>query len=108
MKNIKISEFAELGYLYAHWKQWGDKSLFAFCKGHKINPNDVPEIIYSERQRQFIADVLKNNLNVLYTYNPYGNRFCPAVIVDKCSDLQTDTLPVSENFGLRYFLYAPT
>ena len=111
LKKITMTrtELKELAHLYAHWKECEhDRAVFAFCKERKINIKNVPELIYSERQRKFISDVTVKGLEVIYTYNPYGNHFCPAVIVGKISDLETDTLPVSENFGLKYVLYVPS
>ena len=109
MKTLTITELKELAYLYAHWKQCEhDRAVFSFCKERKINIKDVPELIYSERQRKFISDAIKGGFQVNYTYMHNLNGFCPAVIVDKISDLETDTLPISDNFGLKYVLYVPS
>jgi len=103
------TELKELAYLYAHWKECEhDRAVFAFCEERNIDIKSVPELIYSERQRRFIADALEGGFQVNYTYMHNLNGFCPAVIVDKISDLETDTLPVSENFGLKYVLYVPS
>jgi hypothetical protein len=69
---------------------------------------DVPEMIYSKNQLQFIDDAQNCGLDIDYGYSGRGmfGDTCPAVRIDHPSEITTKAQWVMDNMGLGVVVYA--
>lgn len=68
---------------------------------------EIPQLVYSKNQLQFIEDAQNCGLNVNYGYSGRGmfGNICPSVTVDNLNELPTTAKWEWDNMGLSYVMY---
>jgi hypothetical protein len=70
--------------------------------------NTIPDESLSENQRQFVREAQAQGIEVDYDYSGRGmfGKTCPAVRVDRITDLATKAEVCCDSMGMGYVIYA--
>lgn len=111
---LRSEQKRELRQLYAalihgsYYKEYQKEIATKFPELADVPTFELPELIYSKNQLQFIADAEEANMVIDYGYSGRGmfGDYCPAVRCNSHNDFHTKAKTQIDSMGLGIVIYA--